>query len=240
VARSSDQLSEVVRVINSSGGKGIPLTADVSDRRAVEEVVAETETTLGPIDFLVNNAGHGKAVGPLAEVDPDEWWRCQEVNVRGPMLCSRAVLPGMLARRRGRIVNVASGTGARAIPGASAYVVSKTALIRLTENLALEVREHGVTVFAIHPGTVRTAMAEDVLQSEAGRHWLPQFREIFERGLDVTPDYAVRLVLHLASGSADSLTGRLLDAEQDIEKLNSAAQKVIQEDYNVLRVRMLK
>src|SRR5436190_1476692 len=79
-------------------------------------------------------------VGPVAEADPDGWWRCVEVHLRGPLLCSRAVLPGMLARRKGRIVNVASGAGTRAIPDLSAYVVSKAALIRLTENLADEVR----------------------------------------------------------------------------------------------------
>src|SRR5262249_43251371 len=137
------------------------------------------------VDLLVNNAGVGGPVGPLAEADPDAWWRCLEVNLRGPLLCSRAVLPGMLARRRGRLVNVASGAGPRAIPNLSAYVTGKAALIRLTENLAAEVKQYGVRVFAVQPGTVRTAMAEAVLNSAEARQRLPWFAEVFERGQDV-------------------------------------------------------
>src|SRR5262249_39565144 len=151
--------------------------------------------------------------------DPDDWWRCQEVNLRGPLLCSRAVLPGMISRRRGRIINVASGAGTRAIPHLSAYVVSKAALIRLTENLAAEVREQGICVFAIQPGTVRTAMAEEALQSPAGQRWLPWFRDVFAQGLDVSPEPATRLVLYLASGQADALSGRFFDAAGDVEGL---------------------
>src|SRR5262249_57794157 len=103
--------------------------ADVPGRAAVGAAVAAVEGTLGPIGLLVNNAGAGGPVGPLAEADPDEWWRAVAVNLRGPLLCTRAVLPGMLARRRGRVVNVASGAGTRAIPYLSAYVTSKAALI---------------------------------------------------------------------------------------------------------------
>ena len=118
------------------------------------------------MDLLVNNAGLAGPIGPTWETDPDDWWRCLEVNLRGPMLCSRAVLPGMIARGGGRIVNVASGAGTFAIPYLGAYVTSKTALIRFTEILALEAGQHGVKVFAIEPGTVRTAMAEYALESK--------------------------------------------------------------------------
>ena len=134
------------------------------------------------MDLLVNNAGLAGPIGPTWETDPDDWWRCLEVNLRGPMLCSRAVLPGMIARGGGRIVNVASGAGTFAIPYLGAYVTSKTALIRFTEILALETGQHGVKVFAIEPGTVRTAMAEYALESEEGQRWLPWFAEIFKRG----------------------------------------------------------
>jgi NAD(P)-dependent dehydrogenase (short-subunit alcohol dehydrogenase family) len=210
LARSDDQLAETAAGIATAGGRAIALPADVTDRVAVEGAVAEVVRRLGPIDLLVNNAGIGGPVGPLADSDPDEWWRCVEVNLRGPLLCSRAVLPGMLARRNGRIVNVASGAGTRAIPHISAYVTSKAALIRLAENLAAEVQGSGVRVFAIQPGTVRTGMAEAVLDSEQARRWLPWFAEAFEKGQDVPPERAGRLVVLLASGRADALSGRFL------------------------------
>jgi NAD(P)-dependent dehydrogenase (short-subunit alcohol dehydrogenase family) len=181
----------------------------------MEEVVASVRQNLGPVDLLVNNAGMGPPYGPLAELDPEEWWRCLEVNLRGPMLCSRLVLPDMIARGNGRIINVASGAGTRAIPHLSAYVVSKTALMRFTECLAAEVSASGVHVFAIQPGTVRTAMAEEALSSEAGRKWLPWFKEYFDKGQDVPPEVAAKLVVFLASGRGDSLSGRFIDACTD-------------------------
>src|SRR5262245_18685892 len=203
LARSADQLAEVVTAIRQAGGRAVACPADVTDRTAIQDAVAAAERQLGPVDLLVNNAGVGGPVGPLAQADPDAWWRTVEVNLRGPLLCSRAVLPGMLARRRGRIVNVASGAGARAIPHLSAYVTSKAALIRLTENLAAEVRDFGIRVFAVQPGTVRTSLAESVLNDAEARRWLPWFAELFERGQDVPPQQAGRLVVLLASGRAD-------------------------------------
>ena len=119
----------------AAGGHGFAMRCDVTCRQEVADLVAAAEETLGPADLLVNNAGRSGPVGPLAATDPDEWWQALEVNLRGPLYCTRAVLPGMLARGRGRIVNVASGAGLTAIPMLSAYVVSKTALYRLSETL---------------------------------------------------------------------------------------------------------
>jgi NAD(P)-dependent dehydrogenase (short-subunit alcohol dehydrogenase family) len=236
LARSAEQLADVVAAITASGGRAIALSADVTDRAAVEAAVAEAERRLGALDLLVNNAGVGGPVGPLAESDPDAWWRCVEVNLRGPLLCCRAVLPGMLARRRGRIVNVASGAGTRAIPNLSAYVTAKVALIRLSENLAAEVRESGVRVFAIQPGTVRTAMAEAVLDCAEGRRRLPWLAELFERGQDVPPERAGQLVVLLASGRADALSGRFLAVEWDVEGLARRAGELAGTDALTLRL----
>jgi NAD(P)-dependent dehydrogenase (short-subunit alcohol dehydrogenase family) len=200
-------------------------------------MVREVERSLGPVDLLVNNAGSAGPIRPVAQTDPDEWWRCQEVNLRGPLLCTRAVLPGMIARRRGRIVNVASGAGTQAIPYLSAYVVSKTALIRLTEVLAAEVAGKGVSVFAIEPGTVRTAMADIALGSEDGRRWMPWFREIFEQGMDVPPDRAAGLVTLLASGRADALSGRFFTVHDDVIGLVEPAREGKLGDRQTLRLR---
>jgi NAD(P)-dependent dehydrogenase (short-subunit alcohol dehydrogenase family) len=216
VARSEDQLAETVGQIKQRGSSAISVTADVSDPGAVQRMVSELEESLGSVDLLVNNAGLAGPIGPTWEVDPDDWWRCLEVNLRGPMLCSRAVLPGMIARGGGRIINVASGAGTFAIPYLGAYVMSKTALIRFTEILALEAGAHGIKVFAIEPGTVSTSMAAYVMGSEEGRRWMHWFGEVFQKGEDVPPDQAADLVVLLASGRADALSGRFFTIKDDV------------------------
>jgi NAD(P)-dependent dehydrogenase (short-subunit alcohol dehydrogenase family) len=236
VARSADQLAETVALVASAGGRAVALPADVSDPRAVEAMVRATEQQLGPVDLLVNNAGIPGPFGPINELDPAQWWRCHQVNLLGPFLCARALLPSMITRRRGRIVNVASGAGTQAIAYLSAYVVSKTALIRWTEVLATEVAEHGIKTFAIEPGTVRTAMADWALNSDAGRKWLPWFRDIFEQGRNVPPDHAVGLLLLLASGKADALSGRFFTVADDIPGLVDRVERGPSGELQTLRL----
>jgi NAD(P)-dependent dehydrogenase (short-subunit alcohol dehydrogenase family) len=236
LTRSHAQLAATVQRISTQGGRAISCPADVTDRQAVESAVSRVEKALGPIDLLVNNAGIGGPIAPFSESDPDAWWRCVEVNVKGPLLCSRAVLPGMIARRKGRIVNVASGAGTRAIPYMSAYVTSKTALIRLTEHIDAEVAEQGVHVFAIQPGTVRTAMADTLLNSGEARRWIPFLADVFERGQDVPPERAAELVVFLASGRADALSGKFLAVEWDVPGLAAKAEKLSGTDTLSLRL----
>jgi NAD(P)-dependent dehydrogenase (short-subunit alcohol dehydrogenase family) len=239
VARSADQLDETATLITQAAGRALACPADVTDGSAVQRVVAEIERRLGSVDLLVNNAGSAGPAGPTWEASADEWWRCVEVNLRGPLLCCRAVLPGMVARRRGRIVNVASGAGTRPIAYLSAYSTSKAALIRLTETLAAEVAGHGVQVFAIQPGTVRTAMAERALQDEAARQWLPWLAETFAQGQDVPPQLAGRLVLFLASGQADALSGRFFDVADDMAEVVRRAEEIKAGDLCTLRMARL-
>src|SRR5262249_35018118 len=110
-ARSASELDSALAELRAIHHRGIAVRADVTGRAAVDDMVAQTEARLGPIDFLVNNAGSAGVIGPIWETDPDDWWRAVEINLRGPMLCARSVLPGMIARRRGRIVNMASAVG---------------------------------------------------------------------------------------------------------------------------------
>jgi NAD(P)-dependent dehydrogenase (short-subunit alcohol dehydrogenase family) len=235
-ARTASELDETVRQIEQRGGRALAFTADASDRPAVEQMVYTVEQQLGPIDLLVNNAGIGGPLGPFWELDPDAWWRNMEINLRSVLLYSHAILPGMVARRRGRIVNVASGAGTVAIPYGSAYVTSKTAMIRLSETLAAETKAYGVSIFAIHPGTVRTAMAEYAIESAEGRQWWPWFREYFEEGRDVPADHAVQLVLRLAIGDADSLSGRFLSISDDLDALVRRAGEIQDDDLYTLRL----
>jgi NAD(P)-dependent dehydrogenase (short-subunit alcohol dehydrogenase family) len=238
-ARSGEQLAETVRGITEAGGEARAVVADVSDAAAVERMAREVEHTLGPVHLLVNNAGTTGPLGPIWEADPGDWWHSIEVNLRGPYLCSRALLPGMIERRRGRIINLSTGAATVAVPHLGAYAVAKTALTRFTENLAAELMNFGVSVFAISPGTVRTAMTEYILESEAGKKWLPWFRKLYDRGLDVPAEKAAQLVVQLASGRADALSGRLIDISDDLAKLVAQVEEVKRAELYTLRVRKL-
>jgi len=239
VARSEAQIAETAGAVKQAGGEPLAVIADVSDSAAVERAVRQVEGALGPVDLLVNNAATPGPLGPMWEADADDWWHSFEVNLRGPFLCSRAVLPGMIARRRGRIVNLATSAATVAVAHMGAYVIAKTALIRFTENLAAELANSGVSVFAIDPGTVRTAMSQHLLESEAGKKWLPWFRKLFDQGRDVPPEKAAELVVHLASGRADALAGRFLGVADDLPKLLEQLEEVKRSALYTLRVRKL-
>jgi NAD(P)-dependent dehydrogenase (short-subunit alcohol dehydrogenase family) len=243
IARSEDQLRETVQLIKGAGGHAIALTADVTDQQAVERVVAETERQLGPVDLLVNNAGRWQLLGEVWELDPEQWWREIEVNLRGPFLCARAVLPGMVARRRGRIINLASIAGLRGPAYASAYCISKTAVIRFSENLAAETVEHGVSVFAIHPGTLRTPMNLYWLESGIAALPVPMAQrfewiyKFFEEGRDTPMEQPVQLVLFLASGRADALSGRYISVDDDLAEMVQRAEEIRRDELYTLRLR---
>jgi NAD(P)-dependent dehydrogenase (short-subunit alcohol dehydrogenase family) len=240
-ARSTDQVIETADLIIEMGGRALALTADVTDGRAVEGAIADVERLLGPVDLLVNNAGITGPLGPLWEVDPEEWWRTMDINLRGIFLCARAVLPGMVARRHGRIINIASNAGVYRWPQVSAYSVSKAALVKLTENLAVETKNDGVAVFAVHPGIVTIGLTEQAMttklpeDSPAGRAmgWI---RQEVEAGRAVPPERGAVLVVRLAAGQADALSGRYLTVHDDLDALIERAAEIRRDDLYMLRL----
>jgi NAD(P)-dependent dehydrogenase (short-subunit alcohol dehydrogenase family) len=240
-ARSESELAQTVTSIEQAGGRALALPADVTDQHAVARVVVATESQLGPIDVLINNAGRFRALGPAVQVDPDDWWREVEINLRGPFLCARAALPGMMARGHGRIINIASGAGLEGIEAISAYGVSKTALIRLTETLAIETQPYGITVLAVGPGTVRTPMSNYAATSPQVRERAPVvqqwFQQVFQEGLDTPMEQAVELLVALALGRADALSGCFLDVDDDLEELIAQAEAIRSEERLKLRLR---
>jgi len=239
LARSQDELAETVRLIEEAEGRARSFAADVTDPAAVRNAIRAVQESLGPVDVLVNNAGAVEPLGPFAENNVEDWWRTMEVNLRGPLLCAHAVLPGMIARHRGRIINVASGAGTVSAPYFSSYITSKTALIRFTEILALETREQGISCFAIEPGTVRTAMAEYSLNSEAGKKWLPWFGRIFEQKTDVPAERPARLVLELASGRMDALSGKFLSIYEDLDLMLKSLDEIKEKNLHSLKLERL-
>jgi 3-oxoacyl-[acyl-carrier protein] reductase len=212
--RTREQVEAVAAEIGAAGVVG-----DVSRREDVERMVAEAE----PVDLLVANAGIAGWESAVWEVDPGEWWRVFEVNVLGLFLCCRAAIPGMLERGGGRIVLV--GSGASYLPGQrnTAYGASKAAVGRLGESLANQLEPHGIPVFVISPGLVRTAMTEDVFPDDAP--WTP-------------PELAPRLVRELASGRFDRLSGRYIHAEHDpVDELEARIDEILADDLNAIRLR---
>ena len=237
-SRNTEELSATVALLRAKQVRCVAIPTDVTNDVAVRRMVSITQDQLGPISLLVNAAGVGAPFGPTWETDSEEWWRNVEVNLKGTMLCCKAVVRTMIARRQGCIINVASAAGTVSIPYMSAYVSSKAAVIRFTEVFADEVRQHGVSVFAIQPGTVKTAMAEELMQSESGMRWLPWFKKIFDENRDDSSVHAENLVLYLASGKADVLSGRFFAAPGAPDNLVDKVDEILKDDRNVLRIRL--
>jgi 3-oxoacyl-[acyl-carrier protein] reductase len=169
----------------------------------------------GQIDVLVNNAGTQGPIGPLAENDADSWVRTFQVNVFGVFYFIKAVLPHMMARREGKIINVSGGGATAPRPHFSAYGASKTAILRLTETLAEEVRAFNIQVNAIAPGAVNTRMLQEIL--DAGEAAGPELELAHQRqaGRGIPAELAARLAVFLSSGASGSLTGKLISAPHD-------------------------
>jgi NAD(P)-dependent dehydrogenase (short-subunit alcohol dehydrogenase family) len=243
VARSADELATVRRAIETAGGTAVAMAADVTDRAALAGAVAEIRRRLGPIELLVNNAGILGPIGPVWELDVDDWWSTLDVNLRGLLVASQLVLPEMVARKQGRIVNVTSQAGVHRWPLVSAYSVSKAAVVKLTENLARETERHGISVFSVHPGFLPIGITE----AFAGRPATSRYEEVVRRWADAQfraggtarPEDAVALVLRLATGDADALSGLHLSVHDDVDTVLARAAEVRARDLYVLRPQRL-
>lgn len=234
-ARSADQLAETVSLIQNEGGQAIPVTADVTDVSAVAKMVAQVERELGAVDILVNNAGRLTSIAPVWEANPDEWWRDVEVNIRSVFLCCHAVLKGMTQRKRGRIINFTSS----GMPNVSAYDCSKVAVTRFTDTLASEVKEFGISVFAMTVGPTHTEMMDYMIESEAGRKWLPDLSKWLE-GKWQPAELAGTLAVTLASGKYDALTGRWVSPEDDLDDMLKRIEEVEKDGLYAWSIRGLK
>jgi NAD(P)-dependent dehydrogenase (short-subunit alcohol dehydrogenase family) len=193
LARSTGEVAAVAEEIVARGGRAVALTADVAEGTEIEAAVAQITGALGPVDILINNAATLGPLGPTATIDPEAWGRAIEVNLTGAFRCLRAVLPGMLERGWGRVVNVSSGAATGSgIRDAGAYSVSKAGLDMLTRTVAAEIAGSGVTVNAVYPGVVDTAMQTQLRETPAEQ--FERFRSYYERGELLDPDAPGRLI----------------------------------------------
>ena len=197
-SRNAPELDDVANRIKKHGGKVLAQTADVADERQVQELVLAAERWVGPATILVNNAGVLDPVGPLAETSGASWLRNIAINVGGTYLVTRAVLPGMLDRDYGRVVNISSGAADRASAGWSAYCAAKAAVDQLTRVLALEMEGSGVTVCSFHPGFMDTAMQERIRRATPDQFpRVEEYREAHREGRTKDPRDPARIVAYL-------------------------------------------
>jgi 3-hydroxybutyrate dehydrogenase len=215
-ARTASELDEVVGKIRSGGGEAVALTADLAAPGEPQRVIRDTEAALGPVEILVNNAGIGSSSNPKSVVNFDDgfWELSLHLNLTVPYLLSKAVLPGMLARHWGRIINVASINGKIPSLHGAAYAASKHGLLGLTRTLALEVAKDGITVNAVCPGPVHTIMNDRRLEYDAKRRGIT-FAELEQSltpiGGRLEPEDVAPLAVYLASDEARMVTGQAMN-----------------------------
>jgi NAD(P)-dependent dehydrogenase (short-subunit alcohol dehydrogenase family) len=240
IARSADELAACAREITQAGGRAVAATGDASRPGDVESAIGRIRSELGPIDLLVNNAGIAGPSGNTWDLGPGAWWQTVEVNLRSAYLGTRTVLPEMIARGSGRIVNITSKAGVQRWPGQAAYAVSKAAIIKLTENVAAETSGCGVRVFSVDPGLLPIGLSTSALGSgavsgsgEARRDaWV---RHQLAAGHGADPAWAAGLVIRIAASEADALSGCHLSVHDDLDQMLALAARAPDKDIYRLR-----
>ncbi len=195
-ARTEAEIRETAEAIRTTGRRALALQCDVRHSDAVHTMVEETLGSLGAIDILVNNAGYAQ-FKPFTELSEYEWRTTLDVNLTGPFLCIQAVLPSMMGRRTGRIINISSVAGLKPLNRQSAYCASKHGLNGLSKVLAMELREYGIGVHSICPGGVDTRLAQKAMPDRDKSDWM-------------TPEDIAHACLYLASLSPRATTDEIV------------------------------
>jgi len=194
------------KTANELGSNVKAFACDVTDAKAVEGARDATLAAFGKIDILVNNAGIAGPTAKVWEYSLEDLQMTMRVNLEGPWLCCKAIVPGMIAQNYGRIVNIASIAGKEGNPNASAYSASKAALIGLTKSLAKEVATYDISVNAIAPAAARTAILDQVTEEH-----INYMLSKIPRGRLVTVEEVAALVAWAASSECSFTTGQVLD-----------------------------
>lgn len=195
-ARTTHEVEQVAAALVAEGHRAVAVTCDVADPESVKGLAAKVWEALGPADILVNNAGMAFSA-PLSKLRYEDWQQVMAVNATGTMLCTQAFLPDMVARRWGRVVNIASTAARMGAKYISAYAASKHAVLGLTRCVAAEVATSGVTVNAICPGYVDTEMTRETLERIMQKTGMSQ-EAAMKSILDTTPQRRLLTVEEVA------------------------------------------
>ncbi|MCA3179523.1 MAG: 2-hydroxycyclohexanecarboxyl-CoA dehydrogenase [Burkholderiaceae bacterium] len=205
-----DAAEAVASAIRDAGGAAKAFRCDITDRAQVDAAVAGTEAALGPIDVLVNNAGWD-VFKPFTKTEPAQWDRLIAINLTGALHMHHAVLPGMVARKAGRIVNVSSDAARVGSSGEAVYAACKGGLVAFSKTLAREHARHGITVNVVCPGPTETALFEDYKQGAGNPEKLVEaFTRSIPLGRIGRPDDLPGAILFFASDDAGYVTGQVL------------------------------
>ena len=199
VARSQDEIENVAGQISANGGAAIAIQGDVSSEEDVARMVSRTLDKFQRVDILVNNAAITIPYRSLVDLTLNEWNRVLAVNLTGPFLCTRAVLPKMIEQRSGKIIVMSSSGARHGSAGRSPYRPAKAALINFTECLAAEVKQYGIDVNGICPGMVDTGMIRKIRQDTVAHRVMK-------------PEEIAAVALFLASDDSSAITGTIIDA----------------------------
>jgi NAD(P)-dependent dehydrogenase (short-subunit alcohol dehydrogenase family) len=220
-SRTQSEIDEVTKSIEGAGGQALGQLADVTKLADIEALRVAAETRFGPVTLAVHNAGVPWPFGPTWLVDPDRWWRAQQVHVLGAMHVISTFVPGMVERHNGRVVVISSAGGTRVAPYLSGYGVAKNTQIRLVEFLGHEGHDVGVSAFAVHPGDELTGISDLTMNDPDAQRWLPWFVEHLhsKEGEDSTAGFkaCADLVVKLGSGRYDRLSGQYLTPFDDLD-----------------------
>ena len=197
----------VVAAIEAAGGSALAVQADVSDRAAVERMFGAVDARFGRLDALVNNAGIGRRIAALVDIDDDTWRRTLAVNLDGAFFCLRAAVPRLKAAGGGRIVNISSGAAHTGGAIGAHYAASKAGLLALTAKAARELAPDGIGVNAVLPSAIETDMLDDVARGAEARERL---RLQFPVGRFGRPEEVARVVRFLVAEAPDYLTGEFI------------------------------
>ena len=206
-SRKQEGVEAVAAEIEASGGRALAMAAHVGDEEAVGRLVERTVEVFGGVDILVNNAATNPHFGPMLTATTAQWNKIIEVNLRGPFLLCRQVVPLMRARGGGKIVNVSSVAGVKPMPAMGIYSISKAGLIMLTQALAQELGPDNIQVNAVAPGVVKTRFSSALWQTPSVAEVILKHTPL-ERFAQV--EDVVGAVLYLASPLSDYVTGTVL------------------------------
>ncbi len=226
VARTVSELEETAQLIEEYGSTSLVIPTDVTQPSSVASMVQETVSQYGRVDILVNNAGVPGPIGALQNNKIDDWIKTIQVNVIGPYLCCKSVVPLMTNQGGGKIINLAGAGANNAWANLSAYCTSKAGVVRMTEVLALELENKNIQVNALGPGSIHTRMWEE-LRNGAEAANATKIQEIGDRVLSgggASLENPAELAVFLASDDSGKLSGRLISAVTD--DFNNIAAKI--------------
>jgi len=206
--RTPGPVEHVAEELRSLKRDALAMPADVSDEGQVGLLVKKTLETYGTIDILVNNAGTRGPIGPVHQMTLEEWEETLRLNLTSAFLCSRAVIPVMMAKKAGKIINVTTTLTPR--PNLTAYMVAKAALTHFSKQLSRELKAFNIQVNAIHPGVMDTEMQAEIRKAGSKAVGTDMFERLKEEGMLHPPEEPAKLVLFLASAAADAITGEFL------------------------------